>query len=359
VDDEDDVRRVLGEHLSRAGCSVVEAGDPESAVKKGMALSKAGEPFVLVVDLGMPATGGTSFHGGFEVVRRLHKQDVRPAVLLMTDSLAATTQTRAKQLGIESFVFKPGLSKLDPEQFDADLRAFAAKMASDVLPKLKPAPAAPAPEPAPAQAPVKPAPAAAPPAAAPPAAARTAPAPPAVTAEDLSRELAMLQQRLDELRRPQDPTQIAALIMTVAREFFERALLFLVKDEELRGVNGFGPTQDGEQIALLARDLVISLGEKSIFGDVFAARRGFTGSLPVSAPVTDLLDRIGRLSAGDAALLPLVTHRETIAVLFGDNPVTGRPPGRLDGLRVFINQAGIALENAFLHRKVHALTGQE
>ena len=60
-----------------------------------------------------------------------------------------------------------------------------------------------------------------------------------------------------------------------------------------------------------------------------------------------------------AALLPLVTQRETIAVLYGDNPESGRPPGRLDGLRLFINQAGIALENAILHRKVHALTGEE
>ena len=169
----------------------------------------------------------------------------------------------------------------------------------------------------------------------------------------------MLQQRLDDLRRPQDPTQIAALIMAVAREFFERGLLFLVKDDELRGVSGFGPAHGGQELALLARDFVIPLGEKSIFGDVVAARRGFTGVLPVSAQVTDLLDRIGRLGAGDAALLPLVTHREAIAVLFGDNPESGRPPGRLDGLRVFINQAGIALENAFLHRKVHALTGEE
>ena len=349
VDDEEDVRRILGEHLAKTGCSVVEAGDPEAAVKKGASLSKAGETFVLVVDLGMPATGGASFHGGFEVVRRLQKQDVKPAVLLMTDSLPATTMTRAKQLGIENFVFKPGLSRLDPDQFEADLRAFAAKIANDVLPKLKvaePPPPAPVPPPPPPP-PPKPAPVA-------PVAAA-----PALTAEDLSRELAMLQQRLDELRRPQDPTQIAALIMTVAREFFERALLFLVKDEELRGVNGFGPTQGGEQLALLARDIVIRLGEKSIFGDVVAARRGFTGTMPVSAQVTDLLDHLGRLSAGDAALLPLVTNRETIAVLFGDNPVTGRPPGRLDGLRVFINQAGIALENAFLHRKVHALTGQE
>ena len=41
------------------------------------------------------------------------------------------------------------------------------------------------------------------------------------------------------------------------------------------------------------------------------------------------------------------------------NPETGRPPGRMDTLEVFINQAGIALENAFLQRKLQALQGRE
>jgi len=42
------------------------------------------------------------------------------------------------------FVFKPGLSKLDPEQFEADLRAFANKILTDLLPKLgRAAPAVP------------------------------------------------------------------------------------------------------------------------------------------------------------------------------------------------------------------------
>lgn len=350
VDDEADVRKVLAEHFSRAGYTVVEAEDPDGAVKKGGALAKEGTGFLLVIDLGMPTTGGASFHGGFEAVRKLAKANVKPPVLLMTEGLTTPIQARAKELGIKSFVFKPGLSKLDPEQFEADLKAFAAKILADVLPRLsrpagEPAAKAAAPTPmVPAVTPATPAP---------------TPAHAAATADELSRELAVLGQRLDALRRPQDPTQIAALVMGVAKEFFERSVLFLVKNDELRGVNGFGPTARGEGLNLLARALVIPLTERSIFSDVANARRGFTGPLPVSALTTDLLDSIGRLQGGDAALLPLVTHRETIAILYGDNPDSGRPPGRLDGLRVFINQAGIALENAILHRKVHALTGQE
>jgi hypothetical protein len=50
-----------------------------------------------------------------------------------------------------------------------------------------------------------------------------------------------------------------------------------------------------------------------------------------------------------------VAHRETIAVLYGDNPETGREISRLPALEVFVHQAGIALENAFLQRKLQSL----
>ena len=248
----------------------------------------------------MPTTGGTSFHGGFEAVRKLTKAGVKPPVLLMTESLTTPIQTRARELGIRSFVFKPGLSKLDPEQFEADLKAFAAKIVADVLPapvaaaagRREAAPAASCRRPRGREAAAKPARRASRRARRPcrrprrdtPSAPQHGPryrarcAAPAATADELSRELAMLGQRLDELRRPQDPTQIAALVMGVAKEFFERSVLFLVKGEELRGVNGFGPTAKGDALNLLARELVIPLTERSIFSDVANARRGFTGA---------------------------------------------------------------------------------
>ena len=71
------------------------------------------------------------------------------------------------------------------------------------------------------------------------------------------------------------------------------------------------------------------------------------------------MGKIGCFCSATVALLPLLTHRETIALLFGDNPETGRAFGRLEALEVFIDQAGIALENAFLQRKVHTLQGRE
>jgi hypothetical protein len=257
-------------------------------------------------------------------------------------------------------VFKPSLSKLDPPQFEADLRAFARKLLADVLPLMSRAPAPPAaprrgppPEKAPAAAPAA---VDAPPA---PLGPRAAVGTGGRTVEELSRELETLQRRLEGLRRGGDATQVSALVMEVAREFFERAILFLVKNQQARGLGGFGLAPGDESLNLLAREVAVPLAEPSVFQDVVGRRKPHWGALPEGKWSQYLMGRIGRFKSESVALIPLLTHRETIAVLFGDNPETGRAPGRLESLEVFINQAGIALENAFLQRKLQALQGRE
>jgi CheY-like chemotaxis protein len=366
VDDEEDVRRVLADHFTSGGYQVVEAEDPDAAVKKAGRLGKANVPFLLVTDLGMPTSGGSSFQGGFEVVKRLSKMNLHPPVLLMTDSLGSALHARAKQMGVGRIVFKPGLSKLDPGQFEADLRAFAAKILSDVIPRMS-AGEAPAPAPKPARANVKAAKTPAP--SAPSPSASSAPSAPSASSassassppspEELSRQFGVLQQRLEELRRPNDASQIAMLVMKMSREFFERGVLFLVKNGEARGLGGFGPAPGEESLHLLARDVVIPLSEPSVFLDVTESHKSLVGPLPEGRWSEYLMGKIGRFRSATVALLPLLTHRETIALLFGDNPSSGRAVGRLDTLELFMNQAGIALENAFLQRKVHALQSRE
>ena len=337
VDDEDDVRRVLSGWLHKGGYQVVEAEDPESAVKAGGRLAKEGTRFVLVTDLGMPTSGGSSFQGGFEVVKRLWKKNLRPQVLMMTDHLSQSLQLRARQMGINAFVFKPGLSKLNPGQFEADLEAFAGKLMADVLPRL--ARAAPA-EPTARKA------------------APTAPregSPLVASEEELGREFSFLQRRLAELRQPGNANQIAVLVVQVAREFFERGILFLVKNEEARGLGGFGLAPRGESLNLLVRQVALPLSEPSTLLDVVQRGKPTTGPLPPDRWSSHLIGRIGRFQAHTMALLPLVTHRETVAVLYGDSPETGREFPRLAALEVFVYQAGIALENAFLQRKLQSL----
>jgi CheY-like chemotaxis protein len=336
VDDEADVRQVLGRSFAEAGFEIVEAGDPEEAAKAATALRSESKPFVLVTDLGMPASGGASFQGGFEVVKRLWKMNLRPPVLMMTESLNQSLRLRARQMGVQSFVFKPTLSKLNPRQFEADLSAFAAKLLKDVMPHLA------------ELAVLRPK--------APPrkAEARSEAAAAAPPVESASRPFEFLKRRLVELRQGGDANEIAMLVMKVAREFFERSLLFLVKNGEARGLGGFGVAPRDETLNLLARQITVPLAEPSLIRDVIRERRTFNGPPPSDRWLGHVMGKIGRFQSKGVTLLPLVAHRETIALVFGDNPESGRETGDLEPLEVFVQQAGIALENVFLQKKLQA-----
>jgi CheY-like chemotaxis protein len=341
VDDEADVREILGRHFASAGFSIEEAGDPDTATRAAGRLRAAGTPFVVVTDLGMPASGGASFHGGFEVVKRLWKMNLRPPVVMMTENLSQSLRLRARQMGVQAFVFKPTLSKLNPRQYEADLSAFAFKLSADVLPRLA------------ERATLEPVPH------------RRRPPSPRAEAPDLppageaGRPFEFLRRRLRELGQPGDANEIAVLVMRVAREFFERAILFVVKSEEARGLGGFGLAPRDETLNLLARTIAIPLADPSLFRDVAEGRRSYAGLPPGDRWTAHVMGRIGRFRSRGIALLPLVAHRETIALLFGDSPETGREPEGLDALEVFVHQAGIALENVFLQKKLKALQGRE
>ena len=50
----------------------------------------------------------------------------------------------------------------------------------------------------------------------------------------------------------------------------------------------------------------------------------------------------------------MINNSEVLVILYGDNARSGRPVGRLRGLELFIGQAGITLENPYLHSKLRA-----
>ncbi len=330
VDDEEGVRSILAQRFAKDGYQVIEAAGPNEALKKSKRLVDGEIPFIVVCDLGMPSSGGSSFQGGFEVVKRLWKMKIRPPVVMMTETVNQAIRARTKQMSISSLVFKPGLSKLDPDQFRQDMVQFADKMAIRLLPRLLAE--LEASEPTPPRA----------------GGARR------VTRTRGAVELAQVLSRLKKLREPSDATQISSLMMEVARDYFERGVLFLMRDEEVRGLGGFGPTSTGRPIGQVVRELAIPLSEPSLFAEVAVSGKSHRGPLPDGRWNEHVITTLGRFRSHDVALFPLVAYRQPLALLFGDNPETGRPVEGLDALEIFVGQAAIALENAFLHRKLES-----
>ena len=318
LDDEPDIRRIVGECLAAAGFAVACAETPAGARGVMGRLAASGAPFLVVADLSVPSDSGASFHGGLDVAKAAASLRPPPPVLITAERLDEKLRARARRLGVSLLAFKPGLSKLDPLQYDADLRAFGDKLARDLLPRLvarRRAPAAPAPPKAPAEGP----------------------------------RAEVLRSAVEEMRRNPDPDLVAFLLLRAARAFFPRVLLFLAKDDRLRGLSGFGPVDSGDSLDLLAREISVPLDGPSVFSEAVATGRSWAGPLPPDGPVRGLLDRIGPMGAANAAVLPLQTNRETVAVLYGDAPEGGALPP-LGPLVEFFEQAGRALDEAFLSR---------
>jgi CheY-like chemotaxis protein len=325
LDDEPDIRRVVGERLAAAGFAVSLAASLGMARREMERLALARASFLLVADLGLPSESGASFRGGLDVARLASGLPVPPPVLLMAEAFDERLRARAKRLGVSLLAFKPGLSKLDPLQYEADLRAFGDKLARDLLPRLEGRRSG---------------------AAARPATAKT-PRP-----GEAARE-ALLRSALEEMGGSPDPDLVAFLLLRAARAFFPRVLLFVVKDERLRGITGFGPVDSGDSLDLLARGITVDLEPASPFREAVASGKAWTGPLPADGPVRGLLDRIGPLGAATAAILPVRAQRAAIAVLYGDAPNGGTLPP-IGPLVEFAEQAGRVLDQAFLTRRTPA-----
>jgi CheY-like chemotaxis protein len=323
VDDEPEIRRVLGERLLAAGFDVHVCATPASARREMDRLGAAHGRFLLVTDLVLPTDSGASFRGGLDLARHATGLAAPPPVLLMAEAIDERLRARAKRLGVSILAWKPGLSKLDPRQYEADLRAFGDKLARDLLPRLDgrrrgtASAAAPPPH----------------------------PAPPGATGRET-----VLRSALEEIRRTPDADLVAFVLLRVARAFFPRVVLFVVKDDSLRGLSGFGATDSGDSLDLLARQLSVPLDMPSAFSAAVATGRAWAGPLPADGPVRELLDRIGPVGAVSAAILPVRAHREAVAVLYGDAPDGGEIPP-IEGLVAFVEEAGRALGEALLARR--------
>ena len=91
----------------------------------------------MVADVGLPSEAGASFRGGLDVARYATGLASPPPVLLMAETIDEKLRSKAKRAGASLLAWKPGLSKLDPLQYEADLRAFGDKLAKDLLPGSK------------------------------------------------------------------------------------------------------------------------------------------------------------------------------------------------------------------------------
>ena len=209
------------------------------------------------------------------------------------------------------------------------------------------------------------------PAPAAPSAAPKAPAPPVsyepakeefrtrIEKEGPRRDITALKSMFDELRFPTATAEVTLLILRYASEVVNRAVLFMVKKDEVRGLGQFGIELKGKSADQVVRNIKIPLNQPSLFLSVIESRRSYLGPLESNAGNTYLVNEIGGAMPEAVLAIPLVVDGKVALVVYGDNLPDRRPVRGMDTLEIFMNQAGMALEKALLEKRITELQKEQ
>lgn len=164
--------------------------------------------------------------------------------------------------------------------------------------------------------------------------------------------LSSLKAMVTELRFPSATSEITLLILRYASDVISRGILFMVKKNEIVGLGQFGIETKGESPDQKVRNIRIPLNEPSVFTMVLETHQTYKGALEENKWNDYLINEIGGAAPLEVLVIPLISESKVIALLYSDNLPEMKPIDDIEGLEIFINQAGLAMEKALLERKI-------
>lgn len=176
-----------------------------------------------------------------------------------------------------------------------------------------------------------------------------------IETEEPSRHITTLKSMFDELRFPTATAEVTLLILRYASEVVNRAVLFMAKKDEVRGLGQFGIELKGVSADQVVRNIRIPLSQPSLFQAVIEERRTFSGPLEPNDNNKYLANELGGAMPESAMAIPLIVENKVALIVYGDNLPDRRPIKGLETLEIFMSQAGVALEKALLEKKLAEL----
>ena len=168
--------------------------------------------------------------------------------------------------------------------------------------------------------------------------------------------LALLRGMLSELNSPAQGGGIILLVLRYASEFMSRAVIFMVRKDDIAGLGQFGIKDTDRPADALVRSLRIPRDGDTLFRRVID--RPYSQRIrPDEDPGSRALcERLGGGIPSEMFLGPLISEGKVVAILYGDNLPAGGTIGETEGLEIFLDQAGLAMEKALLQRRLREQT---
>lgn len=167
--------------------------------------------------------------------------------------------------------------------------------------------------------------------------------------------LHLLRGMLQELNNPALGGGIILLVLRFASELMNRAVIFLVKEDEVVGLGQFGIEAVGGLSAdERVRRMRIPRNADSVFEQVlqsWSPLKTVTGSGQWDRY---LVAELGSGVASEIFLGPIISEGKVVAILYGDNTPQKKAIGDTESLEIFLSQAGLAMEKALLERRLRS-----
>jgi hypothetical protein len=164
------------------------------------------------------------------------------------------------------------------------------------------------------------------------------------TPEEL--EAAMRQAKEDWVAI-RDRDEAIGTFLKAVNVVLDRGILLLVKSGKIMGWRAFPVYHEAE----IGR-LEYKLDQPSLFKDVVVAKTFYQGPAPYDPTYRDLFQLLGGDHPKEVLLLPILINDQVVAVLYGDNLVSGRPIQSLEYLRKLAQKVAMALEILILKKKI-------
>jgi hypothetical protein len=164
--------------------------------------------------------------------------------------------------------------------------------------------------------------------------------------------VARLRRVFGDLRSGLISATVALNLMHIISESVERAVLFLVKRDQLVALGAFGADATGRPLAERTRALKLPLE-----GDNAIIRSLETGEVQtLTFEEADLPDSfrtlVGRPRTGQVVIFPVLGTQRVISVIYADNGDREEPVEDIDILELATAQVGMAFENELLRRQI-------
>lgn len=335
VDDDPSTLEALSGVLQTSGYDLFPFARSEETLIKIDTLYREGARPTVLVDLIMPRMDGSGILGGLELLELIHGNFPDLPVLALADYHNRDAERKVRDMGF-SFLMKPRKSEVLTDGF---LQSFSSRL----LPELARVEVGGGP---------------------------TEWSDKVNIGDELRLEMgeefaahdgavhqstgiSLLRRMLEELNDPGLGGGIILLVLRFASEFMNRAVIFIVKRDEIAGLGQFGISDSGGRADAMVRSLRVPRGEDSLFHEVLEAQQPVKLQPEASRWNSYLLEHLGGGVPKEVFLGPIVSEGKVVAVLYGDNLPEKRAIGDTDSLEIFLSQAGIAMEKALLQRRLN------